>query len=410
MINFFRPFNYETHAQHMRSGTFREQRALVLVLVMAIASFSIPVNAQTFTTQGAWTYTIPAGVTRIQVRVSGAGGGGGGADNARGGNGGNGARITAIISVSPGQVLSGTIGQGGASAFTSGSTTFGYVPCTGNGAGGAGAAAGGTGAAANCAGVGFSGSGAGGRGSTNLAIDGVVFFQAGGGGGGAGGGSALGLNGGSNVTMTTTSNCSTSFSGGNATVLNNDGGDGGGGGGGGGFTAGSGGSSVNDFTSAVAGGGGGSCHFNSASISSISIAATGATGATGKTTRVTTAGARGGTGSVVISLWAVEVMKTSTVTSDAVSGSNPKALPGATMRYCIFVRNNWGGNATNLIVTDALPPQTSFVGNSFNKGTTCADATNSEPFAFLIGSDVVAFVGALPTSATYALAFQVTLN
>ena len=103
-------------------------------------------------------------------------------------------------------------------------------------------------------------------------------------------------------------------------------------------------------------------------------------------------------------------MKTSTVTSDAVSGSNPKALPGATMRYCIFVRNNWGGDATNLIVTDALPAQTSFVGNSFNKGTTCADATNSEPLAFLIGSDVVAFVGALPTSATYALAFQVTLN
>lgn len=159
-----------------------------------------------------------------------------------------------------------------------------------------------------------------------------------------------------------------------------------------------------------AGGGGGSCHFSSAQISSISIAATGATGATGKTTRVTTAGARGGTGSVVISLWAVEVVKTSTITSDAVSGSNPKALPGATMRYCIFVRNNWGGDATNLIVTDALPAQTSFVGNSFNKGTTCADATNSEPFAFLIGSDVVAFVGALPTSATYALAFQVTLN
>ena len=408
MINFLRPLNYEAHAQHVRSGTFRAQRVLLFVLIIAIASFSIPAKAQTFTTQGAWTYTIPAGVTRIQVQVSGAGGGGGGADNARGGNGGNGARITAIISVTPGQVLSGTIGQGGGSAFTSGSTTFGYVPCTGNGAGGAGAAAGGTGAAANCPGAGFSGSGAGGGGSTSLAIDGIVFIQAGGGGGGAGGGSAVGLNGGSNVTMTTTASCSTSLNGGNATVLNNDGG--GGGGGGGGFTAGSGGSSVNDFTSAVAGGGGGSCHVNSASISSISIDSTGGTGATGKTARVTTAGARGGTGSVVISLWAVEVVKTSTVTSDAVSASNPKALPGATIRYCIVVRNNWGGTATNVIVTDALPARTSLVGNTFNKGTTCADATNSEPLAFLIGSDVVAFVGALPTSATYALAFQVILN
>ena len=87
MINFLRPLNYEAHAQHVRSGTFRAQRVLLFVLIIAIASFSIPAKAQTFTTQGGWTYTIPAGVTRIQVQVSGAGGGGGGADNARGGNG-----------------------------------------------------------------------------------------------------------------------------------------------------------------------------------------------------------------------------------------------------------------------------------------------------------------------------------
>jgi hypothetical protein len=117
---------------------------------------------------------------------------------------------------------------------------------------------------------------------------------------------------------------------------------GGGGGGGGGFTAGAGGSSVNDFTSAIAGGGGGSCQHNSADISSTSIAATGGTGAMGRTARSSTAGSPGSNGSVVITPGPLEVQKTSVVTSDAVSGANPKFLPGATIRYCVFIRNNWG--------------------------------------------------------------------
>ena len=104
------------------------------------------------------------------------------------------------------------------------------------------------------------------------------------------------------------------------------------------------------------------------------------------------------------------MQKTSVVTSDAVSGSNPKSLPGATIRYCIVIRNNWGGDATDVVLTDSLPAQTSIVANSFNKGTTCANATNSEPLASITGSTVTATIGALATSASYALAFQVTLN
>lgn len=380
-----------------------------LVFLLLSLTFFVPnpAVAQTFSTPGSWSYTVPAGVTRVQVQVSGGGGGGGAADSAKGGNGGNGAKVTAIITVTPGQVLSGTIGQGGGSAFTSGATSFGYVPCTGKGAGGTGRAAGGNGAAANCPGVGYSGSGAGGGGSSSLAVNGVVFIQAGGG-GGAGAGSAVGQNGTTSLVLTSTSSCATSVNGGNATAFNGDAG--GGGGGGGGFTAGAGGSSVNDFTSAIAGGGGGSCQHNSADISSTSIAATGGTGAMGRTARSSTAGSPGSNGSVVITPGPLEVQKTSVVTSDAVSGANPKFLPGATIRYCVFIRNNWGGNATNVVLTDSLPTETSIVANSFNKGTTCADATNNEPQASVAGSTVIANIGALATSASYALVFQVTLN
>lgn len=315
--------------------------------------------------------------------------------------------MTAVITVTPGRVLSGVIGRGGGSAFTSGATALGYTPCSGNGAGGPGFAAGGSGAAANCPGVEFSGSGAGGGGSTNLAIDGIVFVQAGGGGGGAGAGAAVGNPGTTNLSLTSTLNCATTATGNNATVFN---GDAGGGGGGGGFTAGTGGSSTSEVIRAVAGGGGGSCRNSSAQISSATIDATGGTGAIGKMSRGIIAGADGGSGSVTINLVPIGVQKTSAVVADEISVTNSKSLPGATLRYCIVVRNNWGGDATNVTLTDVLPAQTSFVTNSFNRGTTCSDATLSEPQASITGSKITAEVGALPESASFALVFLVTLN
>ena len=48
---------------------------------MLLAALIWPVaaaQAQSFTTPGAWSYTVPAGVTLVEVKVSGGGGGGGG--------------------------------------------------------------------------------------------------------------------------------------------------------------------------------------------------------------------------------------------------------------------------------------------------------------------------------------------
>ncbi len=51
------------------------------------------------------------------------------------------------------------------------------------------------------------------------------------------------------------------------------------------------------------------------------------------------------------------IAKTSSVVSDPVNGAtNPKAIPGAAMRYCILVTNNGSGTATGIAVADPLTP------------------------------------------------------
>jgi hypothetical protein len=60
------------------------------------------------------TFTVPAGVTSLTVTLNGAGGGGMGY-----GSGGNGARVVGTYTVSPGQVYTIIVGQGGPSAASS---------------------------------------------------------------------------------------------------------------------------------------------------------------------------------------------------------------------------------------------------------------------------------------------------
>ncbi len=51
----------------------------------------------------------------------------------------------------------------------------------------------------------------------------------------------------------------------------------------------------------------------------------------------------------------LSVAKLSRVVSDPVSGTtNPKAIPGATIEYCITVSNSGNGTATNVVVADDL--------------------------------------------------------
>ena len=76
---------------------------------------------------------------------------------------------------------------------------------------------------------------------------------------------------------------------------------------------------------------------------------------------------------------AITVAKTSTVLSDPVNGTtNPKMIPGASIRYCLLVSNAGPATATTVIATDTLPTQLSYVAGSMRSGTSCATAATVE--------------------------------
>ena len=129
--------------------------------------------AQTITTVGAGSYTVPSGVGVLRVEAFGASGG-----NVGGGvTGGKGATVTAYLAVSAGNVLAYTVGGAGRSAVN-----------TSTGAAG-GFNGGGTGGNSSRSG---NGSGGGGGGATEITIGGVLAVVAGGGGGYSGSGCAGG--------------------------------------------------------------------------------------------------------------------------------------------------------------------------------------------------------------------------
>lgn len=104
-------------------------------------------NVQYFTSSG--TFTVPNGVTRVQLQLWGGGGGGGGALNGAAAGGGGGGYTEGIFTVTPGQAIVATIGAGGAAGNgtptaggTGGSSVFtGFLSATG-GLGGGGASSG----------------------------------------------------------------------------------------------------------------------------------------------------------------------------------------------------------------------------------------------------------------------------
>jgi hypothetical protein len=67
-----------------------------------------------YDTSGDYEYTVPDGATSVHVRMWGAGGGGGSGNNWYGGpGGGQGGNVELVVSVTPGDVLTFTVGAGG---------------------------------------------------------------------------------------------------------------------------------------------------------------------------------------------------------------------------------------------------------------------------------------------------------
>jgi len=313
-----------TGARYGASAAYYDGKAYVV----GDGTCNTTANRQTFSTQGASTYVVPANVTSITVKMwSGGGGGGAGGSAAAGGAGGGSGYVNATIAVTPGETLTTYVGGGGGagtrntaggggggggySSIYRGGTLLAVVAGGGGGGGGrntAGQTGGAGGAGGGTSGV--AGSSAGGTGTT-VTGGGLGTPSAGGGAstGGANNSTAgasltggLGANGTAGATDGGAANggLATGGAGGSVTTTTYAAG---GGGGSGYFGGGGGGSSNVAITSGGSGGGGGSSYTNPTGVTMLyNTAGSGtAPGNSGDTDHGTsgnggTAGASGGVG------------------------------------------------------------------------------------------------------------------
>lgn len=116
------------------------------------------------------------------------------------------------------------------------------------------------------------------------------------------------------------------------------------------------------------------------------------------------------------------ISKTSSVLADGVNSANPKAIPGATIRYCVAVANpgTLAANAVNVI--DTLPGLLQYVPGSARTGATCQTATTvedddalggdeSDPYGvWFDGTTLFGFAANVAAGASFAILFNALLN
>lgn len=243
-------------------------------------------SGQVYNTQGNDNFTVPTGVTSINVKMWGAGGGGGaGGTAAAGASGGGGGYASGSIAVTPGETLSVYIGGGGQPGVRNqagggggggGHTSLMRDTSLLGLAAGGGGGGGGRNSSSNTGGAGGAGGGSSGLGGTAAGVaggGGGGTASAGGGGGSGGnntGTSGISLTGGAGADGRTNQGADGSgatgglATGGNGGGINNTA-RAGGGGGGSGFFGGGGGSGSNN-NSGGGGGGGGSSYLPGGSL------------------------------------------------------------------------------------------------------------------------------------------------
>ena len=123
-------------------------------------------------------------------------------------------------------------------------------------------------------------------------------------------------------------------------------------------------------------------------------------------------------GDYTVSAPVLTVTKTSTLISDPVNGTtNPKAIPGAVMEYCISVANAAGAaTATSLGVSDPLPSTVLYSSayGIFLNGTVTGATCNTDGTAggtYTAGTTTVSgTLNNLAAGATSTLRFRTTIN
>lgn len=118
----------------------------------------------------------------------------------------------------------------------------------------------------------------------------------------------------------------------------------------------------------------------------------------------------------------LQVSKTSIVWSDGINAANPKAIPGAVLRYCILVTNPGTLAATAVTATDLLPAPLSYLAGTSRTGSGCGTATTVEdddaigadetdPYgvSFLSGT-LTGSAASLPAGTSFAIRFDAAVN
>lgn len=135
-------------------------------------------------------------------------------------------------------------------------------------------------------------------------------------------------------------------------------------------------------------------------------------------------GKHSATGVYSVTATTINVTKTSVVIDDPFNlTTNPKAIPGATIQYCISVQNTGGTAATNVAVDDPIPVGTTYVVSSIKVGADCVyasataeddDNTGLDETDGISGSKDVSgvhtLVNNLPGSSTTTTLFRVTVD
>jgi uncharacterized repeat protein (TIGR01451 family) len=124
-----RNFNNSLKLVPVNLAKYLRISSLALVLVSSLlASFMVTAQVTVNTYNASTTWTVPAGVTTVQVEAWGAGGSGGGAPtggfNGGAGGAGGGAYARSLINVVPGQTYTITVGTGSSTTTPGGSSWF----------------------------------------------------------------------------------------------------------------------------------------------------------------------------------------------------------------------------------------------------------------------------------------------
>ena len=112
----------------------------------------------------------------------------------------------------------------------------------------------------------------------------------------------------------------------------------------------------------------------------------------------------------------ITISKSSLVTSDPINGvTNPKRIPGATIRYTITVTNAAAAaTAAAVVVSDAVPGSTAYVSPSMTLDAVADPDANAGvgdcDFGITTGNTVTCDFASLPASTTRTITYDVTVD